>query len=197
MESNGIDVKKSNVFNISPSIDFVYIIFNLQVLNEYNPDASITKEKFAELPVKIVFGADTDAGFIDELVQTALIDKELVNSKDFITRAEAAYIVNTIISNPNFKIITVFATSDIHGHLEPYKASGMEREIGGLSKMSKIIKDFRLKQPNTLLIDGGDAPYNTNIANLFEGASTIEVMNEMAYDAMALGNLQYFHLIIQ
>lgn len=158
------------------------------VNNEYNPDASITKAKFAELVVKIVFGADTDAGFIDELVETGLIDKDVISSKEFITRGEAAYIVNTILSNPNFKIITVFATSDIHGHLEPYKASGMEREIGGLSKMSKIIKDFRLKQPNTLLIDAGDAPYNTNIANLFEGASTIEVMNEMAYDAMALGN---------
>ena len=156
--------------------------------NVYNPDSTITKAKFAELVVKVVFGADTNADFIDGLVQTGLIDKDMISSQEFITRGEAAYIVNTIISNPDFKIITVFATSDIHGHLEPYKASGMEREIGGLSKMSKIIKDFRVKYPQALLIDAGDAPYNTNIANLFEGASTFDVMNEMKYDAMALGN---------
>lgn len=156
--------------------------------NEYKPNDNITKAKFAELVVKVVFGADTKTEFIDELVQTGLIDKEIISSEEFITRGEAAYIVNAILSNPDFKIITVFATSDIHGHLEPYKASGMQREIGGLSKMSKIIKDFRTKHPGALLIDAGDAPYNTNIANIFEGASTIDVMNEMKYDAMALGN---------
>lgn len=150
--------------------------------DKYNPEETITKGKFLEMITKIIFGADS------KLEDTlGLIDIE-INSDEPINREEAAFILYNIVSNPNFKIITVFATSDIHGHLEPYQASGMEREMGGLSKMSKIVKDFRVKYPNTILIDGGDAPYNTNITNLFEGESTIEVMNEMGYDAMALGN---------
>lgn len=156
--------------------------------NEYNPNENVTKAKFAEMIAKVVFGAEKDINFIDELVKEGFIDSDVANSEEFITRGEAADILNTILSNPDFKIVTVFATADIHGHLEPYKASGMEREIGGLSKISHIIKDFRLKNPNTILVDAGDAPYNTNIANIFEGASTIEIMNEIDYDAMVLGN---------
>lgn len=156
--------------------------------NEYKPNDTLTKTEFIEMIAKVVFGVDKEIDFIQEIVDLDLVSKEFATSDELINREEAAYVLHNILSNPSFKVITVFATSDIHGHLEPYKATGMEREIGGLSKMSKIIKDFRKKQPNTLLIDGGDAPYNTNIANLFEGASTIEVMNEMGYDAMALGN---------
>lgn len=156
--------------------------------NEYKPNESVTKAKFVEMISKIVFGPDQDIDFSKEIVKVGLVSEALATSNEGITREEAADVLNKILSNPNFKVITVFATSDIHGHLEPYKASGMEREIGGLAKMSKIVKDFRVKQPNTLLIDGGDAPYNTNITNLFEGASAIEIMNEMGYDAMALGN---------
>lgn len=156
--------------------------------NEYNPNENVTKAKFAEMIAKVVFGAEKDINFIDELVKEGFIDSDVANSEEFITRGEAADILNTILSNPDFKIVTVFATADIHGHLEPYKASGMEREIGGLSKISHIIKEFRSKNPNTILVDAGDAPYNTNIANIFEGASTIEIMNEIDYDAMVLGN---------
>lgn len=156
--------------------------------NEYKPNDTLTKTKFTEMISKVIFGVDKEIDFIKEIVDLGFVSKEFATSDELINRGEAAYVLHNILFNPDFKVITVFATSDIHGHLEPYKASGMEREIGGLSKMSKIIKDFRNKQPNTLLVDGGDAPYNTNIANLFEGASTIEVMNEMEYDAMVLGN---------
>lgn len=156
--------------------------------NEYKPNDFLTKAQFAEMIGKVVLGVDQEVDFTEKMIELSLISKDFATSDELINREEAAYVLHNILSNHNFKVITVFATSDIHGHLEPYKATGMEREIGGLSKMSKIIKDFREKQPNTLLIDGGDAPYNTNITNLFEGASTIEVMNEMGYDAMALGN---------
>lgn len=157
--------------------------------NKYNPNGSVSKNKFAEMIAKIILGADIDVKEgIKELVDLGLLNNEFAFSEEMITREEAAFVLNNILSNPDFKVITVFATSDIHGHLEPYQASGMEREIGGLAKMSRIVKEFRVKQPNTLLIDCGDAPYNTNITNLFEGKSTIEIMNEMGYDAMAIGN---------
>lgn len=156
--------------------------------NAYNPNGTLTKSNFAELISKVLFGIDSNVDFKAKLIASGFVNEEFAKSDELIKRDEAAYVLNNILSSPDFKVITIFATSDIHGHLEPYKAAGMERPMGGLSRMSKIIKDFRLIQPNTLLIDGGDAPYNTNIGNLFEGASTIEVMNEMKYDAMGIGN---------
>lgn len=156
--------------------------------NTYNPNDKVTKAKFADMIAKIIFGADQKIDFSKKAVELGFVTEEFTNSQDLISREEAADILYNIVSNSEFKVITVFATSDIHGHLEPYKPRDAKYDIGGLAKMSKIIKDFRQKQPNTLLVDVGDAPYNTNITNLFEGASAIDVMNEMNYDAMAIGN---------
>ena len=154
----------------------------------YQPNASVTKAQWVDMIAKVIFGADQNIDFTKKAVELGLVSEEAANSQDLITREEAAGILDSILSNPEFKVITVFVTADIHGHLDPYKPRGAKYDIGGLAKMNKIIKEFRKIQPNTLLLDVGDAPYNTNIANLFEGASTIEVMNEMKYDAMAIGN---------
>lgn len=153
----------------------------------FSPERFVTKKEWREMLAKIVLGVDSDANGPEELVKLGLLREE-IDLEEPITREEAAGSLHHILRHPDFKIITVFATSDIHSHLEPYRPAGEEYVIGGLAKMSRIVKDTRKRQPNTLLVDAGDAPYNTNIGNLFEGASTIEVMNEMKYDAMVLGN---------
>ncbi len=53
--------------------------------------------------------------------------------------------------------------------------------------MAYYVNTERAMQPNLLLLDVGDAPYNTNVANLFEGEPVIKIMNMMGYDAMAIG----------
>ncbi|GIP35221.1 5'-nucleotidase C-terminal domain-containing protein [Paenibacillus sp. J2TS4] len=155
--------------------------------NTFSPDSFVTRVEWREMLAKLILGANSAAG-AEELVELGLLTKEESGSAELITREEAAGSLHRILQHPDFKIVTVFATSDIHSHLEPYQPAGTEYVIGGLAKMSHILKETRKKQPNTLLVDAGDAPYNTNIGNLFEGASTIEVMNEMNYDAMVLGN---------
>ncbi|WP_194287378.1 5'-nucleotidase C-terminal domain-containing protein [Gracilibacillus oryzae] len=155
---------------------------------EYDPEEAVTYKEWADMIGKVIFGAQQTIDFDQKLVEADFLTQEEVQQNEPITRGKAAQNLYDILSHPDFQIITVFATADIHGHLQPYVPSGAEQEIGGLAKMSHIVKEFRAKQPNTLLIDAGDAPYNTNIANLSEGAATIDVMNEMGYDAMVLGN---------
>lgn len=172
-----------------PYIEGVLKVKSDKVANDrYRPNDTVTKAQWVEMLGKTIFGAEQPIDFKRKMVDLGLASAEMAQSGDAITREEAAGSLHAILFHPEFKIVTVFATSDIHSHLEPYKPNGAESEIGGLAKMSQAINRIRSVQPNTLLVDAGDAPYNTNIGNLTEGASTIAVMNEMKYDAMVLGN---------
>ncbi len=154
----------------------------------YNPQEKVTVAQFALMTAKAALGPDRKIDLAAEAAKLGLISAENFQNNNNITREAAAKLLANIVARPDFKIITVFVTSDIHGNLMPYKPAGSNVSIGSLSKMSKIINDFRAEYGDVLLLDCGDSPYNTNIANLFEGASTVEVMNAMGYDATALGN---------
>lgn len=50
------------------------------------------------------------------------------------------------------------------------------------------MKELKKRNPNTLLVDGGDSPYNTDMANHSMGKSSVDVVNAQEYDATVLGN---------
>jgi len=77
--------------------------------------------------------------------------------------------------------VTILHTNDIHGRVET--GNGM-----GLPKMAALIKRIKTENPQTLLLDAGDAIHGTNFANLMKGESMIKLMNAMGYTAMAPGN---------
>ncbi|TDQ38310.1 bifunctional metallophosphatase/5'-nucleotidase [Aureibacillus halotolerans] len=155
---------------------------------QYLPDSPVSKARWVEMVIDTVYGVDQSVNAVEKAVEIGIATAEEATDTAPVSREDAAVILAKLIENPDFKVITVFATSDIHGHLEPYAPTEEASEIGGLARMSTVINDMRDVQPNTLLVDAGDAPYNTNIANLFEGRSTIDVMNALDYDAMVLGN---------
>ncbi|WP_162473692.1 bifunctional metallophosphatase/5'-nucleotidase [Serratia microhaemolytica] len=156
--------------------------------HHFHPDATISSAEFSTMLAKAIYGVNSTDHSVTRAIADGLLDKKLATSTRPILRGEAASALARIVDNPEFKIITLFATSDIHGHLQPYKPSGSKVHVGSLARMSYLIEKMRQRQPNLLLLDGGDAPYNTNIANAFAGRSTIEVMNAMGYDATVLGN---------
>lgn len=155
---------------------------------KYAPDEVLTEKAFNDMLAKAIYGAQKNIDHLEQAVADGFIPADSAASTDTLTREKAAYLLHRIVGDNSFQIITLFATSDIHGNLIPYTPSGSKVEIGSLAKMSSIIQAWRDKHPDTLLLDSGDAPYNSNIANFFEGASTIDVMNNMGYDAMTLGN---------
>lgn len=61
-------------------------------------------------------------------------------------------------------------------------------KLGGMSRIATLVKEGRRPNLNLLLLDSGDSPYNTNLTNLFKGQPSVDVMNEMGYDATVLGN---------
>ena len=85
--------------------------------------------------------------------------------------------------------LVILHTNDTHARLEPYASASDAAPIGGMSRVATLVDELREgNEQSVLLLDAGDAWHGTNIANMFEGESVVEIMNLMAYDAMTLGN---------
>lgn len=61
----------------------------------------------------------------------------------------------------------------------------------GFAKVAGIVDKYRSENPNTLLLDAGDAVHGTTFATLVRGESIVQVMNEIGYQAMVPGNHEF------
>jgi 5'-nucleotidase / UDP-sugar diphosphatase len=80
--------------------------------------------------------------------------------------------------------------NDFHGYGEPSKSSANPNQWGGIALLAAEVDRLRQERP-TLLLAAGDMIQGHPWANLFEGRSTIEVMNAMGFSAMVLGNHEF------
>jgi 2',3'-cyclic-nucleotide 2'-phosphodiesterase/3'-nucleotidase len=88
---------------------------------------------------------------------------------------------------------TILSTNDTHGRLlaDTYSFAG-ERLVGGAAVLGGYFRDARAESEcPVFLVSGGDAMQGTLISNLTDGVSTIAVMNELGYDALAIGNHEF------
>lgn len=90
--------------------------------------------------------------------------------------------------------VTVLFTHDLHSHLLPSE-DGYGGEFGGYARLMTVIRREKEKDPNALLLDGGDF----SMGSLFQTAyasSAIElrIMGAMGYDATTFGNHEYDYL---
>ncbi|MDD8040695.1 MAG: 5'-nucleotidase C-terminal domain-containing protein [Thermotogota bacterium] len=162
----------------------------LPVSESFNVDDPVTQEEFLIWLDNALYGVDEHYGntVADRLSKLDVLGMPALPSSEPLTRELAAYMLYSVIGDPKFQVVTVLVSADIHGHLEPYKPVGSDYFIGGMAKMSQYVNQVWEDQKELLLLDVGDAPYNTNVANLFEGEPVIRIMNWMEYDAMVLGN---------
>ncbi len=80
--------------------------------------------------------------------------------------------------------------NDFHGFAEPYRPLGSDKPEGGIAYLAGEVRKLRTETPS-LLLAAGDMIQGNNWANLFQGRSTIEVMNAMRFDAMVVGNHEF------
>ena len=73
------------------------------------------------------------------------------------------------------RTLTVIGTSDLHGHVERLPLLG--GYVGALRARHAV-----------LLVDGGDLFQGTIVSNAAQGAPVVRAMNELGYQASALGN---------
>ena len=75
-----------------------------------------------------------------------------------------------------FSLRVVFI-NDLHGHYE------------NLPGLVRIIKEYRTE--NSLLLNGADEFTGTSLFRYYGGNKSIEIINELKYDAMTLGNHEF------
>ena len=92
------------------------------------------------------------------------------------------------------KSVDVLFTHDLHSHLDLFQAEvdGKVAEYGGVARIQTLIKEQRAKNPDTLVVDGGDFSMGTLFQTIYgQQAPELRILGLMGYDATTLGNHEY------
>ena len=85
------------------------------------------------------------------------------------------------------RILTILHTNDTHSCLFPF---GPQDSLGGIARMSTLIKQLKARDTNVLTLHAGDVFVGTFEFNKYLGYPELKIM-EGLYDAMALGNHEF------
>ena len=84
------------------------------------------------------------------------------------------------------KDTVILHTNDVHGRIVE------EKRVIGDAKLATVIEQERAKtNQTTLVVDAGDAFQGLPISNSSKGEARAKILNEMDYDAMAVGNHEF------
>ena len=92
------------------------------------------------------------------------------------------------------KALDLIFTHDTHSHLNPFTTVVDEQEvdIGGFARINTLIKEQKAKDPDTLVIDGGDFSMGTLIQTVFESqAAELRMLGYMGCDVTTFGNHEF------
>lgn len=107
--------------------------------------------------------------------------------------------------------VSVLATTDMHGNIYPVDYATGKPVPRGLAKLATLIREERVRHPNSLLIDCGDTIQGSALEYVYQtyvrsgkgpaglpipaaglpADPMMAVMNRLGYDAMAVGNHEY------
>ena len=85
-------------------------------------------------------------------------------------------------------LITILHTNDQHSQIDPLPANDRNAGKGGVARRATLVKRIRAENPNTLLLDAGDAFQGTPYFNLYRGEVEYKAMTAIGYDIVTLGN---------
>ena len=92
------------------------------------------------------------------------------------------------------KQVDIVFTHDTHSHLNTFTTivDEAEKEVGGFARINTLIQEQKAKNPDTLVIDGGDFSMGTLIQTVFETqAAEIRMLGYMGCDVTTLGNHEF------
>lgn len=91
--------------------------------------------------------------------------------------------------------ITVLFTHDLHSHFLPSADEDGEGEYGGYARLMTLIREERAKDPDAILVDGGDFSMGSLFQTAYAtSALELRMMGAMGYDATTFGNHEYDYL---
>ena len=107
--------------------------------------------------------------------------------------------VSTEIAAADYRL-TILHTNDFHARFEPISkydsACGVTDNaegkcFGGSARLVTAIELARQRNPNSILVDGGDQFQGTLFYTYYKGRLAAEMMNKLGYDAMTVGNHEF------
>jgi len=99
-----------------------------------------------------------------------------------------------VFASGETKEVTVLFTHDLHSHFLPSAAEG-GGEFGGYARLMTAIKEQKAKDPNAILVDGGDFSMGSLFQTAYPtSALELRIMGKMGYDATTFGNHEFDYL---
>lgn len=89
------------------------------------------------------------------------------------------------------KKFTILHSNDMHGDFLAEVGGKAGQTIGGLALLSAYINKVRSEEKNVLYVISGDMVQGSLIDTEYKGISTIEIMNYLSPDVVALGNHEF------
>ncbi len=87
--------------------------------------------------------------------------------------------------------VSIFNTTDLHGHIMSAKTYEGEENVGGLARCVTQIRSWQKENPHHLLLDIGDVYQGTHVSRATGGALMIDLFNRLNYDAWVIGNHEF------
>lgn len=100
----------------------------------------------------------------------------------------------TVRAETDSKQIDIIFTHDTHSHLNSFSTivDGKEAAIGGFARIKTIVDVQKEKNPDTLILDGGDFSMGTLVQTVYEEeAAEIRMLGEIGCDVTTLGNHEF------
>ena len=99
-------------------------------------------------------------------------------------------------SAPTDFSLTILHTNDIHAHYAAYNNDGsactnQANCLGGTARLKTLVDQYRVSEPDAILVDAGDQFQGTLYYNLFKADIVTRTMNALGYQAMAIGNHEF------
>jgi NAD pyrophosphatase/5'-nucleotidase NadN len=188
LNSEWDDIATSPSFELSDVSNFALYkepLFDSQTML---PNLSSKIEGIALLDNYIVLINDNDFGIAGAKTEVTLIP--------LVEDADASLQPPVIAGDTTFSM-TLLHLNDHHSHLdeESYdiEFNGVETRVtlGGFPRVVARIKQLRNDVVNPVVLHAGDALNGTLFYTLFKGEADVNLMNQVGFDAMVLGNHEF------
>jgi 5'-nucleotidase len=96
--------------------------------------------------------------------------------------------------------LTILHTNDFHDRFEPITGNDNTCNaednaagecFGGSARLVTALAEARARNPDSILVDGGDQFQGTLFYTQYKGTMTAEFMNRLGYEAMTVGNHEF------
>jgi S-sulfosulfanyl-L-cysteine sulfohydrolase len=101
--------------------------------------------------------------------------------------------------DPKYTVVSILQTTDVHCQIHPHDELFWEndkavfRKTGGYAYMNSMLKDLKMKNPNTFVIDTGDMFQGSELSVKTTGKAFVPILNAMNYDLYLPGNWEVIY----